>query len=66
MPMAVTVLFEMAGSLTLTRAVRLQGLTSSPTPGARVWGACACAAPDIVRGEVRAAKILKGARMLTI
>src|SRR5215204_530789 len=60
-----TFVFEIAPAKVLQGAVRLHGLTSSPTPEThgRVW---ACAATDTVKRNVRKAKILKGARMLAM
>src|SRR5215210_4474815 len=56
--------FEMAPAKVLQGAVRLHGLTSSPTPDTHVLVACACAAEAQARVIARKAKAFKVNRIL--
>src|ERR1044071_6211028 len=58
--------FEMAPAKVLQGAVRLQGLTSSPTPETHVLVAWACATAERAKMMVRSAKIFRGVLLLII
>jgi hypothetical protein len=56
----------MAPAKVLQGAVRLQGLTSSPTPETHVRVACACAADETARMKAKRAKAFRVKRMCDI
>src|ERR1700674_4756818 len=61
-----TAVFEMAPAKVLQGAVRLHGLTSSPTPDTQVRVACACASDAKARVKTKTANALMVNRNLFI